>query len=50
MFISIFAGMEVDTIFNTGWTALMYAASSGHPGIVKLLLERGANVAFHKGD
>ena len=31
---------------DLGWTALLHAADAGHPAIVKLLLERGANIEF----
>ena len=31
---------------DLGWTALLHAADAGHPTIVKLLLQRGANIEF----
>ena len=39
---------KVDTNItdDLGWTALLHAADAGHPAIVKLLLERGANIEF----
>ena len=38
------AGVPVDGTNQYGATALTYAASKGHLGVVKLLVERGANV------
>ena len=32
------------------WSPLMYAAYNGHPEIVRLLVERGANINFECGD
>ncbi|KAJ8302365.1 hypothetical protein KUTeg_021352 [Tegillarca granosa] len=40
-------GCNVNTVLKGGWTALMYAASSAHPEIVSLLLEKGANPKCH---
>ncbi|UPT72469.1 MAG: ankyrin repeat domain-containing protein [Elusimicrobiota bacterium] len=37
------AGTPVDKPNTGGYTALTYAASNGHPGAVRFLLERGAN-------
>ena len=34
----------VDSADEAGWTALMYAASAGHDGVVRLLLGAGASV------
>ncbi|XP_064605283.1 ankyrin repeat, SAM and basic leucine zipper domain-containing protein 1-like [Liolophura sinensis] len=41
-------GLHVDTVLKCGWTPLMYAASSAHPEIVKVLLEKGAKANFHQ--
>ena len=42
------SGTLVDQILRSGWTALMYASSSGQWEIVEYLLEQGANPNFHK--
>lgn len=36
--------------FQTGNTALMYAAFRGHDGVVKQLLERGADITIQNED
>lgn len=36
-------GCEVDTVAVDGWTALMFAAALGQYGVVRLLLEHGAD-------
>lgn len=41
-------GRDVDSGFKTGWTALMYAANSALPDMVKCLLKHGANANSHK--
>lgn len=41
------AGGDVNERDKTGWTPLMYAALECRPEIVKLLLERGADVTLH---
>eukprot|EP00959_Pyramimonas_sp_CCMP1952_P135689 2838829-Pyramimonas_sp.AAC.1 len=38
------AGAEANAANNSGWTPLMFAASGGHLGTLKLLLEEGAAV------
>ncbi|GFQ90271.1 ankyrin repeat, SAM and basic leucine zipper domain-containing protein 1 [Trichonephila clavata] len=38
----------VDAILKAGWTALMYASSSGQEKIVSFLLEKGADPNYHK--
>ena len=42
------AGLSVDVSLRAGWTALMYAASSGHAHIVEFLLDRDADANFSK--
>ncbi|KAK4291536.1 hypothetical protein Pmani_035646 [Petrolisthes manimaculis] len=41
-------GMAVDQILKSGWTALMYACSSGRPLVVRTLLEHEADPNIHK--
>ncbi|XP_071809993.1 ankyrin repeat, SAM and basic leucine zipper domain-containing protein 1-like isoform X2 [Asterias amurensis] len=41
-------GLSVDVSLRAGWTALMYAASSGHAHIVEFLLDRDADANFSK--
>ncbi len=41
------AGGDVNERDKTGWTPLMYAALECRPEIVKLLLDRGADVTLH---
>ncbi|XP_067684304.1 ankyrin repeat, SAM and basic leucine zipper domain-containing protein 1-like [Haliotis asinina] len=41
-------GMNVDEILKCGWTALMYAANSANPKLVRLLLDKGADPNFDK--
>jgi|GEM_PF-1407219 len=38
------AGAEIDLVDEHGHTALMYAAAAPDPGLVRLLIERGADV------
>lgn len=39
----------IDAILKAGWTALMYAAYRGHPHLLRLCLERGADPNYQKG-
>lgn len=41
-------GIDVNTILNGGWTALMYACSCGQDEIAKFLLDNGADALYHK--
>ncbi|XP_046357846.2 ankyrin repeat, SAM and basic leucine zipper domain-containing protein 1-like [Haliotis rufescens] len=41
-------GMNVDEVLKCGWTALMYAANSSNPKLVRFLLDKGANPNFDK--
>jgi len=43
------SGIDVNISFNTGWTALMYAAHSAVPETVDYLLHHGADPNAHKG-
>ncbi|KAK7101388.1 ankyrin repeat, SAM and basic leucine zipper domain-containing protein 1-like [Littorina saxatilis] len=43
-------GVDVNTQFSSGWSALMYAGNSAKGDIFKLLLGRGANPNFHDKD
>src|SRR5207245_2796307 len=43
------SGFFIDTILKSGWTALMYASSCGHPHIVHYCLEKGADPNYHRG-
>eukprot|EP01104_Vermistella_antarctica_P010095 TRINITY_DN2665_c0_g2_i1.p2 TRINITY_DN2665_c0_g2~~TRINITY_DN2665_c0_g2_i1.p2 ORF type:complete len:129 (+),score=36.27 TRINITY_DN2665_c0_g2_i1:26-388(+) len=43
-------GAGVDARSDSGWTALMWAANSGHAEAVALLLELGADVNATKND
>jgi ankyrin repeat protein len=45
----IISGVAVDTILKSGWTGLMYASNCANKEMVKLLLENGADINFHKG-
>ena len=45
----VYLGFKVDTVLQTGWTGLMYAASGANVEVVKLLLDRGADPKFSKG-
>lgn len=40
---------NVDKFLRTGWTLLLYAASSVEPEIIECLLAHGANPNKHKG-
>ena len=44
----ISAGVQFDQILRSGWTALMYASSSGQWNVVEYLTENQANTNFHK--
>jgi len=35
---------------GNGWTALLMAAKEGHPGVVDLLLEKGADIEYQDGN
>lgn len=37
-------------LFQTGSTALIYAAYRNHPGVVQVLLEHGADITIHNED
>lgn len=41
--------MDVETRLNFEWTPLMCAVSMADYNLAKLLLDRGANASFHKG-
>lgn len=41
-------GILVNQVLRNGWTALMYAASSGRWQIVEYLVEKKSNPNFHK--
>ena len=43
------SGIDVNVSFNTGWTALMYAAQNAAPETVDYLLQHGANPNARKG-
>jgi len=38
------AGVNLDCADSTGWTALHWAARNGRSDIIKMLIERGANI------
>ena len=42
-------GFGTETLMQSGWTALMYAASNGAVSIVKILLEHNADPNFQIG-
>lgn len=44
-----FSGYDVSRKVRAGWTGIMYAANFGHPEIVKLFIDSGANANFQKG-
>ena len=43
------SGFDVNISFNTGWTALMYAAQNAAPETVDYLLQHGASPNARKG-
>ena len=43
------AGIDPDVHLKSGWTCLMLAASSSSYELMEFLVNRGANVNFHKG-
>lgn len=45
----LFLGIDIDIQLKSGWTSLMLAASTASSDLVELLINRGANVNFHKG-
>lgn len=42
-------GLDVEMKLNFEWTPLMCAVSVADYNLARLLLERGANASFHKG-
>ena len=44
-----FTGFKPESKIKSGWTALIYAAHSGFPEIVDILIEFGSNANFQKG-
>ncbi|XP_003743460.1 ankyrin repeat, SAM and basic leucine zipper domain-containing protein 1 [Galendromus occidentalis] len=42
------AGIDINSMLNGGWTALMYACSYGEDEIVKYLVDNGADAHSHK--
>lgn len=40
------AGADVNAIDYYGWSSLVHARRNGHEGIIKLLIEHGADVSF----
>ncbi|XP_060100837.1 ankyrin repeat, SAM and basic leucine zipper domain-containing protein 1 [Heteronotia binoei] len=42
------SGLNVESTFKFGWTALMYAASVVNVELMRILLDRGANASFEK--
>jgi len=46
----IIAGAAIDIQDNDGWTALMWAASSGHAEIVRVLIDQGAAIDIEDND
>ena len=47
--VSVISGVDVNFSFNTGWTALMYAAQNAAPETIDYLLHHGANPNAHEG-
>lgn len=45
---TLLTGISVDTVFSSGWTPLMYAASNGNAALVEELLELGADPNLHR--
>lgn len=45
----LWTGLDVETRLNFQWTPLMLAVSVADYNLAELLLERGANASFHKG-
>lgn len=43
------AGMDVETKLEFGWTPLMFAVNMANYDLAKLLLDRGASANFTKG-
>lgn len=43
------AGLDVEMRLDFGWTPLMCAVSVADYNVAELLLERGADASFHKG-
>lgn len=48
-YVCMVTGVAVDQILKCGWTALMYACSSGRPIVVQTLLDHEADPNMHKG-
>ena len=42
-------GIPIDYVMRSGWTALMHAAREASDNVVELLLDRGANANYQKG-
>jgi len=47
--LSVNLGIDVNILFNTGWTALMYAAQNAAPESIDYLLLHGADPNACKG-
>lgn len=45
----LWTGLDVEMRLNFEWTPLMCAVNVADYNLAELLLERGANASFHKG-